>query len=278
MKYYFATILAICLWGSSFIGTKFAYATFTPIFTCFLRFLIAFIVLFIMRLFTRKENVTKQDHLWIALTALLGISLYYVLENIALSFTSSSYASLITGSYPAMSIAIGFLFFHEKLTKKMVAGIGIALLGVAILSNVQGSSNLLGNCILIFDGVLWGLYNYIIPKVNTKYNVITITYYQTLYGILFLLPILFFDQHIIGSITMGSVTAIIFLAVGCSALAYVLYTYGLRKVSCATAASLMNVMPILGVVLSYLLLNETITLLQGFGGILIILGVMISNT
>lgn len=278
MSYILATIAAITFWGSSFIGTKFAYISFTPVFTCFLRFLLAWLVLFLIRFFVGKEQVEKKDHFWIALSALVGISLYYMLENIALGWTSSSYASLITGSYPVISILIGFLFFKEKLTKRMVAGMCLALCGVVVLSNVSGGSNLPGNAILVFDGVLWGLYNYMVPRFNTKYSAVTITYYQTLYGVVFLVPFALMDSHTVGPITVTAELAVIFLGTCCSVAAYVLYTYGLRKVSCATAASLANLMPVIGVVLSYLLLKESISLIQALGGAAILTGVIISNS
>jgi len=57
-----------------------------------------------------------------------------------------------------------------------------------------------------------------------------------------------------------------------------LYNYGLKGIPAANAAIIMNLMPIFGVFFSWLILQETISLHQVFGGIIILIGVSVSTT
>jgi drug/metabolite transporter (DMT)-like permease len=68
----------------------------------------------------------------------------------------------------------------------------------------------------------------------------------------------------------------LYLGVFCSVIAFLLYNFGLRKLSSSSAMTLMNLVPIFGVLFSVLLLNEVLSINQLIGGVIIILGVVLS--
>ena len=189
-RYYLSAVAAIFFWGSSFVATKLAYASFGPLTVCFLRFALSLLILKLVRII-RKDNkkLEKQDVPVLLATGLLGISVYYACENYALTLTSASAASLISGAYPAITALIGALVYHVHVTKKQAAGIALAMAGIVILTSggsFSGSNVRLGNAILIFDGFLWAFYNFLIPHIRPAYSVLSITYYQTLLALPFL--------------------------------------------------------------------------------------------
>ncbi len=279
-RYYLAAIVAIFFWGSSFVGTKLAYASFGPFTVCFLRFALSLVILKIVRII-RHDNrkLEKQDIPILLTTGLLGISVYYTCENYALTLTSASAASLISGSYPAITALVGVLFYHMKVKKKQVIGILLAMLGIIILTNggdFSGSNVTLGNAILIFDGFLWAFYNFLIPRIHSDYSVLSITYYQTLLALPFLIPGVLIENPAAISITPSAIGAILYLAIGCSVLAYLLYNFSLRGISPSAAAAIMNLMPVFGLILSALILKESISLTSIGGGVIVIIGVLLS--
>lgn len=77
--------------------------------------------------------------------------------------------------------------------------------------------------------------------------------------------------------TATSMMALIFLGIGCSVIAFLLYNYGLRKLAASTAVSLMNLVPVLGLLFSVLILHESVTMQQIIGGIIVICGVTLSS-
>lgn len=279
-RYYLSAVAAIFFWGSSFVATKLAYASFGPLTVCFLRFALSLLILKLVGII-RKDNkkLEKQDVPVLLATGLLGISVYYACENYALTLTSASAASLISGAYPAITALIGALVYHVHVTKKQAAGIALAMAGIVILTSggsFSGSNVRLGNAILIFDGFLWAFYNFLIPHIRPAYSVLSITYYQTLLALPFLIPGLFLEGHASMTITPSAIWALLYLAVGCSVLAYLLYNFSLRGISPSAAAAIMNLMPVFGLLLSAIILNESITPASAAGGVIVILGVLLS--
>ena len=274
-----AALTAIILWSLSFVGTKLSYASFGPLTVCFLRFALAGVILYAVRLVRHDhQKLQKKDVGILLISALIGISVYYSLENYALSLTSASNASLISGAYPVITALIGVLFYHMKLAKKQWLGIIMAMSGVAVLTgggSMEGKNVMLGNLIFIVNGFLWGFYNFLIPHIDHSYSALTITYYQTLLALPFLVPGMIYEMPV-KSITAGTVVSVLFLAVCCSVLAYLLYNYGLRGISPSTAASLMNLMPVFGLLFSAVLLGEHISLQALIGGAIVICGVLLS--
>lgn len=136
---------------------------------------------------------------------------------------------------------------------------------------------LAGNLMMIFNGFLWALYNYLTGRISRNCDNFSVTYLQILIGTLCFIPMLLLEPVSIGPVTAASVLALLYLAVCCSLAALLLYNYGLRNTDPATAAALMNLMPVAGVVLSALILKETITMRHILGGIIIIAGVFVSE-
>lgn len=279
MKYYIYALFAMLMWSSSFIATKIAYQAFSPILLCLFRFSISFILLFIYRCITRQHTkIAKQDLKSVILSAIGGISIYYTLENTALSLTSASMTSLIEACYPALTILVGILVYHEKTSKRMLLGIACSVAGVVILTGFSSaSSNMTGNLLLIFAGILWGFYNYLVQKIPLHYDSLTITYYQMFFGAIGFLPFLLLEHPMITNITPQILFSLLYLSAGCSVGAILLYNHALKGLKASHASVLMNFMPVFGIILSYLILHENITITQIIGGIIILFGVIIST-
>jgi len=281
--YYICTVSAIIFWSASFIGTKIAGSVFSPLMLCLLRFLCATAVLLVLRITGKDlfQPVEKKDRMIIFLSALIGVTVYYACENFAVSVSTAGMASLISGSYPAITVLVGLLFYHVKTPLKQIIGILIAMAGVLLLSwndLSAGTGTPLGIAILIFDGFLWGFYNFIVQAIPEKYSALTVTWHQMWIGTLLFLPLLPFEEvHVLSAVTFPSILAVLFLGLLCSVGAYMLYNYGLRGISAAAAASLMNLLPVSGLILSALILHEKITLLHFIACIVIMAGVLLSG-
>ncbi|MEE4566118.1 DMT family transporter [Paenibacillus polymyxa] len=93
--YYTSTILALLIWSTSFIATKAAYTTFPPLTLGLSRFIIASIVLGIVLLIKKEQvKVKPKDLATISFSGVLGITLYFSMENIGVSLTTASNAAM----------------------------------------------------------------------------------------------------------------------------------------------------------------------------------------
>lgn len=279
-KHYLALMISVCLWGSSFIADKIALQSFSPLFLCLIRFMISSAVLLAFRL-GRKDfrYPDPEDMKKIAAAAFLGISVYYAIENTAVNMTSAADASVISAAYPLLTILTGIVFYHFRPARHQIVGILMACIGVLILtvSSSRENSSLIGNLMMVFNGFLWALYNYLTGRISRNCDNFSVTYLQILIGTVCFIPMLFLETFTIGTITLTSVLAVLYLAICCSLAALLLYNYGLRNTDPATTAALMNLMPVAGVVLSALILKETITIRHILGGVIILVGVFVSE-
>lgn len=267
------------MWSSSFIATKLTYASFSPVLLCLVRFIVSFLLLFIYRKITgQNTKIDKKDRRPVILSAIGGISIYYALENTALSLTSASMTSLIEAAFPALTVLVGMLVYHEKTSKQMMAGIVISVAGVVVLTGTSISGgDMTGNILLLVAGILWGFYNYLVQAIADKYDSLTVTCDQMFYGAIGFIPFLFFETPVCQNITLSTVLGVLYLSAGCSVLALLLYNYALKGMPASHASTLMNVMPVSGVIFSAIILHETVTLTQIIGGIIVMIGVVIST-
>ncbi|WP_342419625.1 EamA family transporter [Paenibacillus sp. FSL H8-0168] len=279
--YYGSTILALLIWSTSFIATKAAYTTFPPLTLGLSRFIIASVVLGIVLLIKKEHiKVKPKDLATISFSGVLGITLYFSMENIGVSLTTASNAALIVASYPAITSLLELILYKVKISKYKICGIALAMIGVYFLTSVGESSDsknqLIGNLILIGTGFAWAFYTFMTRKVVDKYPPVTLSFYQTVAGSIFFIPLALLEKDRWQVPTTGSFMLLVYLGVFCSVIAFLLYNYGLIKLSPSSSVSLMNLVPIFGVLFSVLLLQETITWRQIIGGLVVIIGVLLS--
>lgn len=279
--YYLATASAVMLWSASFIATKLAYATFAPVQLGAVRTVIAVIMFRIIRVVMKEnEKLRKDDRLKAAVSGLLGLTLYFTVENLGVSMTSASNAALIVASFPAVTLLLEFFIYHKKPSLKQVCGVLMALAGVAVLTQVtaEGSPKaLLGNILLFGAGIIWAFYNFISRRLMENYSAVTLTYYQMLAGSILFFPFVAAEGAEFQVPCLTSLCALIYLSAGCSVAAFMLYNIGLRRLSAGVSVSLMNLVPVFGLLFSIIILQETVTPIQVTGGAIVIAGVVLSS-
>ena len=278
---YFSILGALVIWSSSFVAIKIAYETFPPITLGAVRFVVATLILGALTLLPKNRvKLEKKDIGTVALSGLMGITLYAVLQNIAMQWTSASSATLIIASYPAITLLLESLIYKVKMNLFKIIGILIAIAGVVILSYVKADTRqqgeLLGVVLLLVAGIAWAFYNFLTKKVVNRYPSISLLFYQTLFGTIFMAPLALFERADWAPPTVLSFSMMLFLGLFCSVLAFLLYNNGLKKLPASSVTSMLNLVPIFGVFFSWVLLGEQVTLRKVIGGVIIIAGVMIS--
>lgn len=277
----FSIVAAILIWSVSFVATKIALKTFPPLGLGFIRFGLA--ALLLGSFLAIRKDIKKPapiDLAKLALSGFLGITVYFSLENVGVKYSTASDAALIVSSYPAITMLLETLFFRARFPAISYFGVGLAIVGVYMIVSIGHSSEatdrLFGDILLVLAGVVWACYNFITSTVVSTYSMTTITFYQTVAGAIGFLPLIFLEADHWTIPTTDSLIAVIYLGVFCSLLAFYLYAYGLRQVPSSSAVILMNLVPVFGVFFSVVILNEVIDSKQIMGGLVIIIGVMLS--
>lgn len=279
--YLIAALIAILLWSTSFVGTKIAYASFPPLTLGAARFAIATVILGVILAARREFTLpAPRDLGMMALSGLLGTTFYFALENIGVQLTTASSAALIVASYPAVTALLEFFFFRTRISWMRGIGIAMAIFGVYRISGggtgEGGGHELVGNLLLIAAGFVFAIYNFATRKVVGRYSMVTVSFYQTVAGTIAFIPLALIEREQWQMPTTESLWMLLYLGVFCSVTAFMLYNYGLRGLTAGTAMALMNLVPIFGVALSIFLLGESLRPDDWIGGIIVILGVILS--
>lgn len=279
---YISTALgAVLVWGTSFVATKLAYASFPPITLAMLRFALASLLLGTIVLVRGSlQRLDKGDRKTIILSGFLGITLYFIMENTGIHLTTASNSALIIASYPAITALLEWGIYRTLVSRTQAIGIGLAIVGIIILAGAQsgqaGPHEFWGNLTLIGAGFAWAFYNFTTRKIVNKYSGMTIAFYQSVAGTVLFLPAVMFEAADWRVPTPMATMMLLYLAVFCSVAGYLMYNHSLRRLSATTLVSLMNLVPVLGVTCAAVVLHETITPRQIIGGAIVIGGVFLS--
>ncbi len=281
---YFGLLIAMLLWGMTFIWYKQAYPQITPIALVTLRLFISSLLLFLIVIFFRKlEPVPKSDIPQFLLLAFFEPLVYFLGESFGMKYISSTLASLIIATIPLFTPFAARYYFNEKLKTANYFGIILSIVGVSLIiqtdKNIYQSTPLgvLLMMIAVFSTIGFAVS---VKKLSFKYNTYTIVFYQNLIGFLYFIPLFFvFDRSDFfhNPIDFKFIMPVIKLAVFGSILAFFLFINSLRIIGIARASVFTNLIPVFTAILSFYLLNEQFNLMRIAGILIVISGLVLSQ-
>ena len=212
-----------------------------------------------------------------------GVGAFYLCFNVGLQFTTASAAALIQGAGPAITAVAAFVLLGERLRAVGILGLVVSAVGVAMIvagsgQEGEGAAPLLGGLLIFGSATSWALYTVICRRL-TRYPPLRLTAAGAAVGTLLLVPMAAVELSLVGpgAPTWESWLAVIYLGLGPSAAAYLLWSYGLQRVSANEAGSLLNLIPVLALVLAALVLGEQPAPAALAGGALVLLGVWLTT-
>jgi drug/metabolite transporter (DMT)-like permease len=209
--------------------------------------------------------------------SLTGIALYYMGFNLALTFTTASQGALVQSSIPAVTAITAAIMLHERITRRLAIGIGLAIAGVFLIVGGGGDhaarSPLIGNAIMVGTVIVWAMYT-VYAKRTAHLDPLAVTAIVFLIGTLMLVPAAVIEaaRGPTPHVSTASWARIIYLAVFASAGGFMLYSRALRDLDASLAGVFVNMSPVIGAVSGVLLLHEPIAPLAIVGGVLVLAG------
>ncbi len=279
-----AAVFTIIIWGTTFISTKILLEGFLPVEILFFRFVIGYTALLL--LYPKKLKVTDRKHEPVFVFAgLCGICLYYLLENIALTFTFASNVGVIMSTAPFFTAILSHLFFisEEKLRLRFFIGFVCAMGGIIFISynGMKFTLDPLGDFLALSAALVWACYSLLVRKISKMgYPVFLSTRRTFFYGIIFMIPAawvsdfrldLFRFTHSIYLFNM------IFLGLGASAFCFVTWNFAVRELGTVKTSVYIYLVPVITVFTSALVLKERLTALMGIGAALTLAGLILSE-
>lgn len=276
-------IVVVVLWGLSFISIKIAVSEIPPTTMALIRFAIASLLLSILlKKVEPNAKISKTDLPKMAAGGILGITCYFYFENIGVQLSTAVNASLIVTIVPIIAISLDVLFFKSKITPLKLMAVGIALIGTYLSITANGkiefnSNHFLGNILMICAMVSWALYTLINKSLQGGYSGVCMTTYQTIFGTLCLVPLSILEYSEWRIFSLLAFGHVLFLAIGCSVICYLLYMYVLKHLDVAITTIYLSAVPVIGVVSGQYFLKESVFPIQMMGGLLTILAIVAVN-
>lgn len=276
-------LVTVLFWGISFINVKIVLGEIPPVTIALIRFAIASLLLGMI--FARMEpgtKVEKKDLPMMALAGIMGITMYFYFENNGIKLTTAANAALIVAFVPLITILLDVLFFHSRASWLKVVGVGIAVTGTyfSITANGQislSSTNFKGNMFMVCAMLVWAFYTLANKSLQRKYSGLCLTTYQTIFGTVFMVPLVLPEMKEWKMFSLLSLGHILFLAVCCSVLGYWFYMYSLKHLDVTVTTIYLNLVPVVGVAGGYLFLQESVLPIQMIGGVLTLLAIFVVN-
>lgn len=267
-----AALLTILIWGTTFISTKILLTDFQPVEILFFRFVLGFLALLAANP-RYLRTADRRQELTFAAAGLCGICLYYLLENIALTYTMASNVGVIISVAPFFTAIMTQLSAKPKakLPYRFFIGFAVAMAGIICISfnGSQLQLNPTGDFLAVLAALVWAGYSILTKKISSfGYSVLLSTRRTFFYGILFMTPTLFFfDFHLDVSRLMNPahLLNILYLGLGASALCFVTWNFAVRELGAVRTSVYIYMVPVITVLTSFLILHEPLTSLSIIG-------------
>ena len=275
-------VVAMALWGSSFIALKLAFAELPPLWVIFGRMALGSVVFICAWRWRGQLDYRAGDWKYLLGLAICEPCLYFVFEAIALQNTSASQAGMITALLPLMVAVGAFVFLHERITRASLAGFLLAVIGVVWLSlggkvDAHAPAPLMGNFFEFLAMLCAMVYTLTLKYLSTRYSAFLLTAMQSFVGALFFLPVAAWSAPFPATISLAGLAAVVYLGLVVTVGAYGLYNFALSRLPASQASAFINLIPLFTLLLAVLLLGESLTIHQLLGCGLVFAGVALSQ-
>lgn len=280
---YMLLLLAQLMVGVCIVGAKALLVTMLPVAILTVRFSIAFLFLLSFHfIFSEKKirvlkELSKKDWVYIFAQAICAGALFNILLLFGLKYTSASIAGIITSALPAIVAIFSVIFLRERLTIFTVLCIAFALLGLIIINahnfHIGAAGHLFGDLIILISLIPEATY-YVLSKIyQNKLPVFLISALMNGINVPIFLIMSYFGHYSLGMNMTGHEIYLLLIVGAGSALFYVFWFMGCKKVQGSSAGLSTAFMPIGTLIIAWIFLGETISLFQMFGMLLVILSI-----
>ncbi len=261
--YIFLVVLAL-IWASAFFNIKIATYSYGPVTIAFLRILLGAIPVICLCFFKKiKIEAFSKDWYWFASIGIINLVIPFFLIAYGVQKVQSNLAAILMASTPLSATVLAHIFTdNEKINFIKVLGVLIGFSGIVFLfsDDILINENNIFSALLILGGstfyVIGGL---LTLKVSNKKNE-NVTASILIWATIFLLPITaYVEQPWNLNPRLDSTISLIYLGIFSTGLAWLMRFRILKNNGLVFQAQVAYLIPIFGIILGYIFLNEIIT-------------------
>ncbi len=281
---YFVALFVVLMWGTTFVSSKVLLNSgLLPADIFFVRFVIAYLYMLCLshkRLFANSI----ADELTLVGLGLMGGSIYFLVENMALLHSTASNVSILVSTTPLVTAMLLAIFYKsERLSARQIFGSVLAFVGVVlVVLNGQFILHLnpLGDALALGASFTWGFYSLFMRRIMGRYSADFITRKVFFYGLVTILPYFALVHPLnIGLLTSGNMTIwgnLIFLGFVASTGGYLLWNWVMRKLGAVKSTNFIYLQSLVAMVAGHVILGERITFMAIAGAVILIVGMVLA--
>ena len=284
---YVTLVITMLFWGGTFIAGRLLAGSVPPAGAAFLRFAIASVALGVcVRAIDGRFTIPSRN-LWLQLflLGLTGVFSYNILFFTGLETVSAGRASLIVALNPLVITILATVLCKEPLSIFQYGGILLSLAGALfVISNghperifISGFGR--GELAILGCVASWAAFSIVGRSVLRELTPLTSVFYSSLVGTILLLGPALYSGSLAGvaKYPAASWLSLIFLGLFGTAAGFTLYYRAIKQIGASRSGVFINLVPFFSICLSWLFLGESIKGSVIIGGILLLIGVAMTN-
>ena len=284
-------LITVMCWGCSFIASKVLMegASMSPVEVYVYRFTLAYLMMLALT-FRDIRSKSWRDELQMALCGICSGTLYFLMENYALIYTSTGNVSLLSSISPIFIAILLAVIYKTRMRRGEIIGSAVAFLGVALVifsesihKGLGMEVHPIGDLLAISCALSWAVYSIAIKRLIPIYNTLFLTRKLFFYGLITSLPLLAISPEPLHLNVLFDLSQpqyllnLLFLAVMCSSMAYLLWNESMKIIGPLATNNYLYIQPPVTMVAGCLLLGETIYPFGYVGCALVLLGLIVAD-
>ena len=282
---YLLLVILSIIWASAFFNIKIATYSYGPLTIAFLRIFFGAIPVILLCYFKKiKIEAFSKDWHWFASIGVVNLVIPFFLIAYGVQKVQSNLAAILMASTPLTAAALAHFFTkNEKINLIKSLGVLIGFSGIIFLFSdniLINENNIFSAFLILFGSCFYVVGGLLTLKISNKENE-NVTASILIWGSLILFPIsIFFDKSwnlIFPTFTpsLASSLSLLYLGIFSTGIAWMLRFYILKHNGLVFQAQVAYLIPIFGVILGFLILNEAITSKVIISLIAVIIGIYI---
>ena len=273
-----AIALTLVLWASAFAGIKVGLTGYGPGELALLRFLAASVVLGAYAVAVRMKSPARRDLPVLFLAGLLGVTIYHVALNTGERTVSAGAASLIVAAGPVFTALMSRAFLGERITRLGWVGVAVSFFGVALIAFGESVGDFrleTGALFVLISALSTAGYFVVSKRLLERYGSLEFTSYMIWAGTI---PLLLWGPGLVRELPAAPVSAtlaVVYLGVFPAAIAYLAWSYALKRMPATVLSTTLNLSPLIAILLAWLLIAEVPAPISLVGGAIAMAGVVI---
>jgi drug/metabolite transporter (DMT)-like permease len=277
-----ALALVVLMWALTFSTFKVAWRRVDPVAFTSVRFASMVAISGAVLLFARSRvRLRRADLPMIAASGLSGFFAYQMLFVLGLDRTTAVASAILVSTHPLFSVLFAWLLGQEKPTRRQLAGIGVAFLGVAVFLRAWDALGTAtwGDLLSLGAAAAFGAYGVINRPLSKRYPSRELMAYSLAIGggLVALVGLPAVVQQDWGAATGVDWLILVFSAVGPVYVAYALWNWAIHRRGIARTTPYGFAVPVVAAALAIAFLGESIHPEEVVGGLLVVAGLVLTR-